>query len=272
MKNLSALLAFALAGSVPSAVADPSGKAPFNPPNDDAIPAGALGDAIRLGRKVLTQTQLYAQPYVGNGLNCTSCHLGAGRTPHAAPWVGIYSVFPEYRSRNGAVNSLEERVNDCFLRSMNGKALPWGSVEMRGIVAYMAWLSKGVPTGTDVEGRGFRGIRSDHVPDRARGKAIFADKCASCHGTDGQGQLGTDGGYQYPALWGDRSFNIGAGMARIGNASAFVRWNMPLGQGGSLSDEEALDVAEFFTHQPRPDFADKDKDWPRGGKPSDARY
>ena len=190
----------------------------------------------------------------------------------AAPWVGIYSVFPEYRSRSGAVNSLQERINDCFIRSLNGKPLPPGSPEMQAVVAYMAWLSKGVPTGVDVEGRGFRRIQSDHVPDPARGKIVFAEKCATCHGAEGQGVQGADGAYAFPALWGERSFNLGAGMARLGNASAFVKWNMPLGQGGSLSDADALDVAAFFTRQPRPDYADKDKDWPKGGKPADARY
>jgi thiosulfate dehydrogenase len=272
MPNPRRLFVAAFVACASASAADAPQRAPFNPPDDDAVPAGPLGDSIRLGRHVLTQTQVYAKAYVGNGLNCTSCHLNAGRTPNAAPWVGIYSVFPEYRSRSGAVDSLQDRVNDCFLRSMNGKALPARSAEMQGIVAYMAWLSKGVPTGVDVEGRGFRRVASAHVPDEARGKLVFAEKCVACHGADGQGLQAADGGYAFPALWGPKSFNIGAGMARLGNASAFVRWNMPLGQGGSLSDEDALDVAAFFTRQPRPDFADKAKDWPKGGKPSDARY
>ena len=87
------------------------------------------------------------------------------------------------------------------------------------------------------------------------------------------------GKWVYPPLWGDESFNIGAGMARTYTAAAFVKRNMPigmhnkfpLGQGG-LSDQEALDVAEYFSHQPRPDFPDKVKDWPKDKKPDDARY
>ena len=77
----------------------------------------------------------------------------------------------------------------------------------------------------------------------------------------------------------DALFNIGAGMARTYTAAAFVKRNMPiafgthfpLGQGG-LTDQEAVDVAEYFSHMPRPDFPDKVKDWPKGGKPADARY
>jgi thiosulfate dehydrogenase len=36
----------------------------------------------------------------------------------------------------------------------------------------------------------------------------------------------------------------------------------PLGQGG-LSDQDAVDVAAYFSHMPRPDFPDKVKEWPR---------
>lgn len=75
-----------------------------------------------------------------------------------------------------------------------------------------------------------------------------------------------------PALWGDTSFNIGAGMARLQTAAGFVKHNMPLGQGGTLTDEEAQNVAAYFTTKPRPDFRRKAQDWPKGEKPSDARY
>jgi len=39
-----------------------------------------------------------------------------------------------------------------------------------------------------------------------------------------------------------------------------------------LDDQEACDIAAYFSHQPRPDFPDRVKDWPKGGKPRDARY
>ena len=82
----------------------------------------------------------------------------------------------------------------------------------------------------------------------------------------------------FPPLWGDRSFNVGAGVARTYTAAAFVKRNMPiafsekfpLGQGG-LSDQDAVDVAQYFSHMPRPDFPDKVKEWPNDPKPSDAR-
>ena len=60
-------------------------------------------------------------------------------------------------------------------------------------------------------------------------------------------------------------------MARAYTAAAFVISNMPLGQDNSLTQQEALDVAQFFMHQPRPVLSGKSNDWPHGGKPKDAR-
>src|SRR6476620_6414180 len=112
-----------------AAAQPPSRQAPFAPPGEADVPQGPLGDAIRQGEKLVTQTQVYAKAYVGNRLNCTSCHLNGGKTPNASPWVGIWGLFPEWRSRNAKVDALQERVNDCFERSMNGKPLPLGSDE-----------------------------------------------------------------------------------------------------------------------------------------------
>ena len=154
---------------------------------------------------------------------------------------------------------------------MNGAALDPASDDMRAVLAYMNWLSRGVPAGQAPPGRGFRRIDPPRAPDRANGQAVYAQRCASCHGADGAGQA-PGGQYLFPALWGPRSYNLGAGLARLDTAAAFVRSNMPLGQGGTLSEQEAYDVADYIIHQDRPDFARKHLDWPNGGRPRDARY
>jgi thiosulfate dehydrogenase len=245
--------------------------APFNPPAEATIPAGPAGDAIRLGKTLVTDTRAQLPKNVGNGLNCSSCHLGGGTVAFAGPYVGLWGVFPEYRSRSGRINSLQERINDCFQRSMNGKALPWESKEMNALLMYMQWLSTGVPVGTEVEGRGMGKVDPALVPDGDRGKLVYAQKCASCHGAEGAGMKDPSGKYLFPPVWGKDSFNVGAGMARTFTAAAFVQRNMPLGQGGTLTAQEALDVAEFVTHQPRPAYAPAKLDWPKGGRPKDAR-
>jgi len=257
----------------PSTAAVPAtGPVEIRPPDESKIPTGPMGDAIRRGKLLLTRTKEELPDHVGNGLHCTSCHLDGGTHAGAGPWVGIVGVFPEYRSRNAKVNTLEQRINDCFERSMNGKAIEQGGADMNAIVAYMTWLSQGVPTGREVAGRGFKRIKPAPTPNPEHGKELYTTRCASCHGQDGGGLNAPDGAYQVPALWGDRSFNIGAGMARLDTAAAFVKANMPLGQGNTLSDQFAYDVADWFIHQPRPDFAGKANDWLKGDKPKDARY
>src|SRR5215813_12624151 len=134
-------------------------------PDERTIPDGPLGDAVRYGKNILTQTTLYARAYVGNELNCSSCHLDAGTKAYAAPWVGLWGMFPEYRGRNAKVNSLQERVNDCFERSINGRPLALDSDEMRAILSYVWWLSRRVPTGVEVRGRGFVRIKAERAPD-----------------------------------------------------------------------------------------------------------
>jgi thiosulfate dehydrogenase len=211
--------------------------------------------------------------YAGNGLKCRNCHLEGGTTPNAMPYGGLPGLFPLYRPRSGKVISLQERINGCFQRSLNGKPLPFESQEMTALIAYMTWLSKGIPAGAEMEGRGTRKMAPPaRKPDPERGWELFLEKCAHCHGEDGQGVPGEKGQYVFPPLWGDHSFNIAAGMARLNTAAAFVKHNMPYQQGGTLSDQDAYDIASFFTTQPRPDFSRKVLDWPHGGKPSDARY
>lgn len=162
---------------------------------------------------------------------------------------------------------------------MNGKPLPADSADMKAMVAYFDWMKKETKPQDKVAGCGVGKVDMAIKPTLENGKQVYATQCAVCHGKDGEGLKQTDGSFIYPPLWGDDSFNIGAGTARTYTAAAFVKRNMPigfhenfpLGQGG-LSDQEAVDVAEYFTHQPRPDFPDKVKDWPKDKKPVDSRY
>ena len=181
------------------------------------------------------------------------------------------SIYPVYRSRAGRVNVIQERINGCFERSMNGKALDLGSDDMNAMVSYMSWLSQDMPFGVSPEGRGFVKIDKNLEPNTDNGKKLFAEKCSVCHGAEGEGQYNDDGTYLYPAVAGEKSFNDGAGMARTYTAAAFIKGKMPFGQGNSLSDQEAVDIAAYFTHLPRPVKANKDKDWPNGDAPKDVR-
>jgi thiosulfate dehydrogenase len=203
--------------------------------------------------------------HVGNRLACVSCHASDGTVKNAMPLVGVYARFPQYRSRSGRVDLLEDRINDCFERSMNGRALDRASRDMRDMVAYMAFLSRGVPAGARVDGEGTPPLQLI-AGNRERGASLFASVCSSCHGADGQGTSAA------PPVWGAQSYNIGAGMARVGRAASFIRAAMPKNNPGSLTVQQAFDVAVYINSQPRPDFARKALDWPRGDAPPDVAY
>ena len=260
------LLGLTLAGvtacrmqSVPSA-----GSSVSAAPSDSEIPHDAFGAAVRRGLALLIATRDSLPTHVGNALRCTSCHLDTGRRDNGS-WVGVYARFPQYRSRRGAVELIEDRINDCFTRSMNGTPLAPDGPDMRDIVAYLAFLSWRTPVG--------RPATRDHLkrfdgftPDTAGGRETFRTGCARCHGDTGQGTPVA------PPVWGPLSFNIGAGMARVRTAASFIRDNMPFDLPGSLTDQQALDVAAFVVSQPRPDFPGKQYDWPNGDPPPDVAY
>ncbi|UJB65777.1 c-type cytochrome [Acidovorax sp. YS12] len=254
-------------------------RRPFETPRLADMLKEKNAQQLVLGARLNIDTARMLPHNVGARMNCASCHLNAGTVADGSPYIGVSAFFPSYGARAGREIDLKERINGCFRRSMNGKPLPVDGEEMQAMVAFFDWMKGATKPEDKVEGRGVGKIDKNIVPNPGNGQKVYAAQCAICHGENGEGIKNARGEMVYPPLWGDESFNIGAGMARTYTAAAFVKRNMPiafhggfpLGQGG-LTDQEAVDVAEYFSHMPRPDFAPKVKDWPKGGKPSDARY
>ena len=244
------------------------------------------GRMAEYGHQLITETFALVGPetalaVTGNKLSCSSCHLNGGTKPYAAPYIGLSGVFPIYIGRENKVVSLEERINGCFERSMNGKAIAVDSKEMRAMVSYIKHVSKEAPIGKRIAGQGFVDFEvPDRAADRKKGALIYERTCSSCHGVNGEGMNGTvgnrEGGYIYPPLWGDDTYNDGAGMARLITAAKFIKGNMPLGvthKAPLLSDEEAYDVAAYINSHSRPIKANKELDYPdRSKKPKDSPY
>jgi thiosulfate dehydrogenase len=227
-------------------------KTAFVPPAESSIPEDPYGDMVRLGRAIFTHTQENAIAYVGNGLNCSNCHLDAGRLANSAPLWAAWGMYPAYRKKNKHVNSYGERLQGCFMYSMNGKAPPLDSKELLALETYSYWMAKGAPAGTKLAGAGYPDLpRPARTPDFTRGKTVFDSHCALCHGADGQGQK-VAGAYVFPPLWGPQSFNWGAGMHNVNTAAGFIKANMPFSRGGSLSDQDAWDVAMYMNGHERP--------------------
>jgi thiosulfate dehydrogenase len=241
----------------PSAGATP--EAAFAPPPLSAIPEGPDGDAIRRGRELFLNTSAAAPRYVGSGLTCANCHLDEGRKADASPMWAAWGMYPAYRSKNDQINTLEDRIEGCFTYSMNaqaspaGAAPPYGDDIYRDLQIYFAWLATGAPAGREMKGRGFVTVAEPaRAPDPARGAAVYQEHCIACHQANGEGLRNPDGTYAFPPLWGDASFNWGAGMSKTANAAGFIKVNMPQGQEGILSDQQAWDVAAYMTSRERP--------------------
>lgn len=230
----------------------PAQAVTFTPPGEETIPDDEFGAMVHLGRNIFVNTQTYAKEYVGNGLNCANCHLNDGREANSAPLWGAMGVYPMYRKKDNKINTIQNRIQGCFKYSMNGKEPAADSKVMTALVTYGYWMAQGAPIGKPLPGRGYPKLeKSAQPPDYERGKNLFVENCAVCHGRNGEGTH--DGKkYVFPPLWGKDSYNWGAGMHRINTAAEFIKANMPYGKGGSLSIQEAWDVALYINSQERP--------------------
>jgi thiosulfate dehydrogenase len=252
-------------------------------PDINALPDDEQAKQIRYGRELITNTSLFFGPkgviaHVSNGMNCENCHIDAGARSFAGCFSAVASTYPTYRDRSGRIESIEFRINDCMMRSLNGKKIDSAGKEMQAMVAYLKWIGKDVPKKKKPKGAGLEDLEFlGRAANPEKGKRVFLSKCISCHGENGQGLLNHDSSfYLYPPLWGPNSFNASAGLYRISKLASFVKNNMPYGLAShnspQLTDEEAWDVSAFVISQPRPEkfFAE---DWPKKEKkPVDFPY
>jgi thiosulfate dehydrogenase len=254
---------------------------PQSPLNDPTLDSSPMGTQIRAGFQMFVDTPRQAPRYAHANVTCANCHLNAGQRERALPIVGIAGMFPEPNGRAGRLISLPDRIVDCFNRSENAAGavdaeLPTpSSNEVLALAAYITWLSRGSRVGQNPQWRGRNTIPTaallpiDQL-DANAGSRIFAAECSSCHGADGQGvQIGDK---KAGPLWGPDSWNDGAGAARVYTLAGIIRYSMPYLNPGSLSDEQAQQVAAFITSKPRPVYPFKQRDYPSGKIPADAVY
>ncbi|SFG80520.1 c-type cytochrome [Pedobacter insulae] len=228
-------------------------------PDESTIPMGEVGEEIRYGKELISNTAKYLGPkgsvaQIANVMNCQNCHHEAGTKDFALNYAAVKSTYPQFKARSGTLVSIADRINGCLERSLNGSGLDTNSKEMLAMIAYMKWLGKDVPDRIRPKNAGIMKLAFlDRAADPLKGKVVYLGKCKTCHGNT----------KNYPPLWGENSYNDGAGLYRISNFAGFVKNNMPFGasyQHIVLSDEEAWDVAAFVNSQPRP-HKDQAEDW-----------
>lgn len=222
--------------------------AAWQAPDPDTLPIGPSGDSVRYGIHIFRETPWYAASYTGSRIACSDCHIEGGIAPYAIPLVGIAGRFPMYSKRAGHLISLQDRIEECFTRSENGRPLPYDSREMRALTDYFQWLSQPQPAHLPFVDQGLAPLPA-LIPNPIHGAQIYASQCLGCHGKNGAGSPPL-----FPPLWGPSSFNDGAGMNRMETMAAFVQSNMPQNRKGAMSAQDAWDVAAFIHAQPRPAF------------------
>lgn len=197
-----------------------------------------------------------------NGMNCTNCHLDAGKNLSAIPLTRVYLQYPRFRERSGTTESLYKRVSDCFERSLQSFAPDSNSHEFRAIAAYLKWLSE--QSMTDTVDRSSLPYMS-RAADPEKGSRLYQLHCRRCHGANGEGTINADHmNFRYPPLWGINSYSTGAGMYQVTKLARFIKFNMPNDKPAGtyiLSNEEAYDLAAFINSQERREF-DSSHDWP----------
>lgn len=219
-----------------------------------AYPEGPLGEVVRLGELLVNETKDHplSKPFIGNQLNCTSCHLEGGQHPDAGSFLQTATAYPAWSPRENRVITLEDRVLNCFMRSQNGVRPPNGSQVSVAITTYITWLS----TGSKIQMNEQKPLGPRHVPELkvdwskanpVQGKEDYKTYCLDCHGQEGEG---TDDG---PPVWGPQSYNDGAGLSRVPKLASWLKVGMPLDD-PSLTEQEAADIAAYINSQQRPKF------------------
>ncbi|MBK9939558.1 MAG: c-type cytochrome [Chitinophagaceae bacterium] len=233
---------------------------------------GEERELVIYGEDIIANTSRYFGPHgavaqITNGMNCQNCHLNAGKKNWGNNYSAVFSTYPKFRERSGAIETVYKRVSDCFERSLNGTAPDSNSKEYQAIYAYIKWIGGNVKKGEKPVGSGIEKIPyMERAADPVKWKLVYTAQCQSCHGTDGKGQMSLNSiSYEYPPLWGEHSYNSGAGLFRLSSFAGYIKNNMPFNQAThnnpKLTNEEAWDVAAYVNSQPRPS-KDMSKDWP----------
>lgn len=211
------------------------------------LPNDASGNRVRRGAQLFDYTSVYASSHARAKLSCSSCHAAGGIQPFAIPLIGAPSFFPMFSHRAGRMISLRDRIQECFVRSENGTPLGNDDSEMEALISYIEWISGHRAPGP-IAGRGLIGL-PNLKGDPAKGEVTYRSQCAGCHGLEGRGDWPL-----FPPLWGEDSFNDGAGMNKIPKMAAFIQHNMPQNRPGVLSAQDAFDLSAFIHLKPRPHF------------------
>lgn len=220
---------------------------------DPELSPPLMRESVLRGYQIMNDTQKYAKEYAGDSITCSNCHFAGGNTTggknNSISLVGAATQYPRYMKNFGKVITLEERIQSCFEKSMNGKPIPYDSQIMTDLVAYLMWISKDIPVYKSLPWLSLAPLKTQTEGDAKAGNSLYITYCAECHGLNGEGKK--EDTIAYPPLWGNASYNRKAGLGDPEMLARFIYWNMPY-QMAELSEQQARDIAAFILLQERP--------------------
>ncbi len=236
-------------------------------------PSGELGKTVELGEDIINNTDTHplTKDLVQSKLQCRNCHLKGddgrtGTTKNIGTFIGTASAFPAYSSRYKRVQTLQERVDGCFIRCMAGKKSILNTKVGIAMTSYITWISKGTKVKMNPKGprsflitkqwedkkKSFKPIilKATHE-NYLHGQKLYKAKCTACHGINGEGNKIT------PPLWGKDangkwlSYTADGSMSKLDNSAVWIQSNMPMYQANTLSDREAINLSLYINSQER---------------------
>jgi thiosulfate dehydrogenase len=229
------------------------------------IIADTQGQIARSGARERWNSTRYSR---STHASCNHCHQGvgdkqdaAGNRPVGSNGLGASWVMADMYDRfTGMLLPYELRQMQCYINSSNGFKPNAADDLVRDVTAYSRFLTAALDLkiGNRYPEQGMDEITVSATDrrgdDYVRGAHVYREKCATCHGPQAFGTV-AQGRVLYPALAGPESFSLDSRMnfARVNTVMAgFICRNMPLGNEGSLDNQECRDIAYYLSTLPRP--------------------
>ena len=211
------------------------------PSVDELDPDDELTPFIERGKDLMDGSEQISNEEESGKLSCMSCHADGDDT-EGVSLVGVTSEYPKYDGRNDAVITIEEKINDTIMHTLNRDAIDYDSEEMRSIVAFLTYISKGEKYDNHKKEEEIEDIPK---PDLNNGENLYEEKIQDSS----------------PDLFGEDSFTDGSALSSFSVMTNYVKNYLPKDDPASLSDQEAADISGYILSQDRPEWRKDESEW-----------
>lgn len=223
--------------------------------------------------------------YNGQLMNCSACHAQGGTVPHGWPLFRTSTFFgiraegdPEITESDnvgklyGSLGYYRDTITvirDCGINCAGDGEILIDSDEMAALVAWTDAVRDGIYPGEGLIDEFKNPVNVGKIPgaripvfssvlndpafqaDPVAGKKAYDRTCASCHGKEGLGKWSEKSGYTVPPVAGIGAHTKAGGPYMAPVLAAFIKRQMPLSNPGSLTEQEAMDIAVYISDMER---------------------